>query len=73
MEDDKRVETLEEEFKLIKGELKQTLAGVRDYLMESGLPDSEYSTIMAAMMGGGGGGDGGGGNSGGGGKGGSKK
>ena len=56
MEVDNRVQTLEEEFKLIKGELKQTLAGVRDYLMESGLPDSEYSTIMAAMMGGGGGG-----------------
>lgn len=52
MEVDERVATLEEEFKLIKGELKQTLSSVREYLMETGLPDSEYSTIMAAIAGG---------------------
>ncbi|MDD5127424.1 MAG: hypothetical protein PHR43_04955 [Dehalococcoidales bacterium] len=52
MEIDERIATMEEEFKLIKGELKQTLASVREYLMETGLPDSEYSTILAAMAGG---------------------
>ena len=49
MEKDQRIETLEDEFKLIKGELKQTLVGVRDFLMDRGLPDSEYKTIMAAI------------------------
>ncbi|MDD4858702.1 MAG: hypothetical protein PHR56_00640 [Dehalococcoidales bacterium] len=52
MENDARIQTLEEEFKLIKGELKQTLTSVREYLMETGLPDSEYTTILAAMAGG---------------------
>ena len=49
MEDEKRVETLEDEFKLIKGQLKETLSSVRDYLLTSELPASEYSTIMAAL------------------------
>ena len=49
MESDKRVETLEEELKLIKGELKQTLTGVRDYLLNMELPSSEFSTILAAL------------------------
>ena len=52
MEKDKRIETLENEFKLIKGELKQTLTGVRDFLMDTGLPDSEYANIMASIGGG---------------------
>ena len=57
MEDEKRVETLEDEFKLIKGQLKETLSSVRDYLLTSELPASEYSTIMAALgVSGGGGG-----------------
>ena len=38
---DKRVETLEDEFKLLKGELKETLSSVRDYLVNSELPASE--------------------------------
>ena len=45
MEANKRVETLENEFKLIKGELKQTLASVRDYLTSFKLPppgDAEF-------------------------------
>ena len=54
MESDKRIETLEDEFKLIKGEVKQTLASVRDYLLSSDLPASEYATIIAALGGGGG-------------------
>ena len=54
METDKRVETLEDELKLIKGEVKETLASVRDYLLTSELPASEYQTIMAALGVGGG-------------------
>ena len=54
MADDKQLEALESEFKLIKGELKQTLASVRDYLVTSEIPASEYATIMAAIGGGGG-------------------
>ena len=57
METDQRVETLEDEFKLIKGQLKETLASVRDYLLTMELPASEYQTIMAALgVSGGGGG-----------------
>ena len=52
MENDKQLETLESEFKLLKGELKQTLASVRDYLVTSEIPASEYATIMAAIGGG---------------------
>ena len=52
MEKEQRIETLENEFKLIKGELKETLTGVRDFLLDTGLPDSEYATIMAAVGGG---------------------
>ena len=45
MEISNRVEALENEFKLIKGELKETLASVRDYLMSFKLPtpgDAEF-------------------------------
>ena len=52
MGNDKQLETLEGEFKLLKGELKQTLASVRDYLVTSEIPASEYATIMAAIGGG---------------------
>ena len=51
-EKEKRVVTLEEEFKLIKGELKKTLSTVRDYLLDTGLPDSEYASILSAIGGG---------------------
>ena len=52
MESDKRLETLEEELKLMKGEVKQSLASVRDYLLNMELPSSEFSTIIAALGGG---------------------
>jgi hypothetical protein len=47
--DDKNIETLEEELKLMKGEVKQSLASVRDYLLNMELPSSEFSTILAAL------------------------
>jgi len=56
MEDTKKIETLEEELKLLKGELKQSIASVRDYLLNMELPSSEFATVIAAL--GGGGGDG---------------
>ena len=56
MEADKRLEILEDDLKLIKGEVKQTLASVRDYLLNMELPASEFATILQAL------GDGGGGN-----------
>ncbi len=49
MESNKKVEILEEEIKLMKGELKQTLASVRDYLLNMELPSSEFATILAAL------------------------
>ncbi len=54
METDKRVETLESEFKLMKGELKQTLSSVRDYLLNLKLPASPEAALLAAAMGEGG-------------------
>ncbi|MFC1967490.1 hypothetical protein ACFLV2_02510 [Chloroflexota bacterium] len=52
VEPGKAVEALEDEFKLIKGELKETLSSVRDYLLNSELPASEYSAILQALGGG---------------------
>ncbi len=52
MEKEQRIETLENEFKLIKGELKQTLAGVRDFLLDTGISESEYATILQSVGGG---------------------
>lgn len=49
MESEKQLQTIEEEVKLLKGELKQTLASVRDYLLNMELPTTEFSTIMAAL------------------------
>jgi hypothetical protein len=49
MATDKKLETLSEEIKLLKGELKQSLASVRDYLLNMELPTSEFSTIMEAL------------------------
>lgn len=52
MEKEQRIETLENEFKLIKGELKQTLSGVRDFLLDTGISESEYATILQSVGGG---------------------
>ena len=49
MQVDKKLETLEEELKLMKGELKQSLASVRDYLLNMELPASEFATVLAAL------------------------
>lgn len=49
METEKQLQTIEEELKLLKGELKQTLSSVRDYLLNMELPTSEFSTILAAL------------------------
>jgi hypothetical protein len=55
MPDDKRLENLSEEIKLLKGEIKNSLTSVRDYLLNMELPSSEFSTILAALSGDGGG------------------
>jgi hypothetical protein len=47
-----KMETIQEELKLLKGELKQSLASVRDYLLNMELPASEFSTILEALDGG---------------------
>jgi hypothetical protein len=46
---DKKLEALQEEIKLLKGEVKSSLATVRDYLLNMELPSSEFSTILAAL------------------------
>lgn len=51
MEDEKRLEILQDEIKLLKGELKNSLASVRDYLLNMELPSSEFTTILAALHG----------------------
>jgi len=51
MPDDKRLENLSEEIKLLKGEIKNSLTSVRDYLLNMELPSSEFSTILAALSG----------------------
>ncbi len=42
---EKRLETLQEEIKLLKGELKHSLASVRDYLLNSELPSADLSNL----------------------------
>ena len=49
MENEKQLKTIEEELKLLKGELKQSLTSVRDYLLNMELPTTEFSTILAAL------------------------
>jgi hypothetical protein len=49
MESEKQLQTIEDELKLLKGELKQTLSSVRDYLLNMELPTTEFSTILAAL------------------------
>ena len=51
MSDEKRLETLSEEIKLLKGEIKNSLTSVRDYLLNMELLSSEFSTILAALSG----------------------
>jgi len=51
MAEDKQIETIQDEIKLLKGEVKQSLASVRDYLLNMELPSSEFSTILAALGG----------------------
>jgi len=51
MADDKRVAALQDEIKLLKGELKNSLSSVREYLLNMELPSSEFSTILAALSG----------------------
>jgi hypothetical protein len=49
METDKKLDTMEEELKLLKGELKQSLASVRDFLLNMELPASEFADVLAAL------------------------
>jgi hypothetical protein len=49
MADTKKLTALQEEIKLLKGEVKQSLASVRDYLLNMELPSSEISTILQAL------------------------
>jgi hypothetical protein len=49
MSEDRRLDNLQEEIKLMKGELKQSLASVRDYLLNMELPSSEISTILSQI------------------------
>src|SRR4030042_239154 len=49
MAEDRRLDTLQEEIKLMKGELKQSLASVRDYLLNMELPASEISSILSEL------------------------
>jgi hypothetical protein len=49
MESDTKLETMEQELKLLKGELKQSLASVRDYLLNMELPSSEFTDVLEAL------------------------
>lgn len=51
MADENRLDTLQDEIKLLKAEVKNSLASVRDYLLNMELPSSEFSTILAALAG----------------------
>ena len=51
MVDEKRLDTLQDEIKLLKAEVKNSLASVRDYLLNMELPSSEFSAILAALAG----------------------
>ena len=51
MVEEKRLDNLQDEIKLLKAEVKNSLASVRDYLLNMELPSSEFSTILAALAG----------------------
>src|SRR3989304_3150481 len=46
---DNKLTALQDEIKLLKGEVKQSLASVRDYLLNMELPSAEISTILQAL------------------------
>jgi len=48
MEVDKKIETLEGELKLMRGEVKQSLANIRDFLHNLELPPSPVEAALAA-------------------------
>ena len=51
MVEESRLDNLQDEIKLLKAEVKNSLASVRDYLLNMELPSSEFSTILAALSG----------------------
>jgi hypothetical protein len=51
MVEESRLDILQDEIKLLKAEVKNSLASVRDYLLNMELPSSEFSTILAALSG----------------------
>jgi len=51
MVEENRLNSLQDEIKLLKAEVKNSLASVRDYLLNMELPSSEFSTILAALAG----------------------
>ncbi len=51
MVEESRLDILQDEIKLLKAEVKNSLASVRDYLLNMELPSSEFSTILAALAG----------------------
>ncbi len=48
---DKKIDAMQDDIKLLKGEIKQSLASVRDYLLNMELPSSEIANILAALSG----------------------
>ncbi len=46
---DKRIDAIQDDIKLLKGEIKQSLSSVRDYLLNMELPSSEIANILAAL------------------------
>jgi hypothetical protein len=54
MDNEKQLQAIEKELILLKGELKQTLASVRDHLLNRGLPETGFSTITSKPGNGGG-------------------
>jgi hypothetical protein len=49
MKTDKKLKTREEEFRLMKGEVKQILASARNHLLNMELPPSEIETVPAVL------------------------
>ena len=46
---DKKIEIMQNDIKLLKGEIKKSLGSVRDYLLNMELPSSEISNILSAL------------------------
>lgn len=46
---DKKIDAMQDDIKLLKGEIKQSLSSVRDYLLNMELPSSEIANILAAL------------------------